>query len=204
MKIRILAMLSVPLIALSLAGCGGKKAPAPPAQKAAGQAEKAPDTIPGHDIQEAIKNMPNDEVHKGLNTSPHGGGMGGMGMGGTMNTQVHLDDAIRAAWTGVKIKVTDRKTGKAAVYDVPLGKATPLGSTGLTLTADTFIPDFVMGADGIGTRSAEPKNTAVHVTISEKGKPDYKGWLFGTMPDIHPYPHDLYSVTLEAGIPAKK
>jgi len=133
-----------------------------------------------------------------------GMGMGGMGMGGALNTEVHLDDAVRAAWAGVKINVTDRKTGEVSTFEAPMGKPTPLGKTGLILTADVFVPDFVMGADGITTRSAEPKNTAAHVTISEKGKPDFKGWLFGTMPDIHPYPNDLYQVTLESGIPVKK
>jgi len=200
---RTMSAITAVLLTLSLAACGAQKTAPPAKETAAEPAKEAPATIPGHDLQEAIKNMPNDEAHKGLATSPHEGGMGGMGMGAALNTEVHLDDAVRAAWAGVVIKVTDRKTGAASTYDIPFGKPTPLGKTGLTLTADVFVPDFVMGTDGIGTRSPKPKNTAVHVTIAEKGKPDYKGWLFGSMPDIHPFPHDIYSVTLEAGIPAK-
>jgi len=188
---------------LLLTACGGPAASKPDAPAKAAQAKEAPDTIPGHDMQEALSNMPDDEVHKGLSAPAHGGGMG-MGMGGSLNTKVHLDEAIRNAWTGVRIRVTDRKTKDTALYDVPMNTPTPLGSSGLTITADVFVPDFVMGADGIATRSPEPKNTAAHVTISEKGKPDYKGWLFGTMPDIHPYPHDAFEVTLQSGIPARK
>jgi len=200
---RTLSAIATVLLTLSLAACGAQKTTPPAKEAAAKPAQEAPATIPGHDIQEAVKNMPDDEAHKGLATSPHGSGMGGMGMGAAMNTEIHLDKAVRAAWAGVTIKVANRKTGESATYDIRLGKPTPLGKSGLTLTAEVFVPDFVMGADGIGTRSPKPNNTAVHVTISEKGKPDFKGWLFGTMPDIHPYPHDVYSVTLEGGIPAK-
>ena len=195
-------LFAIVLTTLSFAACGSKSATAPAPKAQAEQAKKAPDTLPAHSMEEALAKMPKDEAHKGLGTSPHGGGMGMMG--GAMNTVVHLDPAIRSAWSGVRIKVTNRKTGASTTYDVPLGSPTKLGSSGLTLTADSFVPDFVMGADGITSRSPNPKNTAAHVVISEKGKPDFKGWLFGTMPDIHPFPHDLYEVTLDSGIPAKK
>jgi len=204
---RIVSTTAILFLATGLIACGAKSTSPPPAEANANQSKEAPDTLPGHTIPEAMAKMPKDEVHKGLATSPHGeeaGPSGSMGMSGAMNTEIHLDKAIRAAWSGVKIQVADRKTGASKTYDVPLGKPTALGATGLTLTADAFIPDFVMGADGIASRSANPKNTAAHVTISEKGKPDYKGWLFGEMPDIHPFPHDVYEVTLVSGIPAKR
>ncbi len=173
----------IPLIAMALVlpACGNKKAAQPKAQP--------PAAAPSHESSGA---MPKDAIH---------GAMGGAMA--PMNTRVVLSDAIRKAWTGIKVKVVDIKSGKASTYDVPFGTAKPLGDTGLVLTAENFIPDFVMAADGITSRSAEPKNPAAHVVISEEGKPDFKGWLFAAMPDIHPFAHEKYRVLLVAGIPAK-
>ncbi len=121
----------------------------------------------------------------------------------SLTRPVNLDPAVRAAWSGVKIKVVDKTTGKEEVYSVPLDTPTPLGETGLVMVAEAFVPDFEMGPDGITSRSPDPNNPAAAVRITEDGKPDYTGWLFGAMPEIHPFPHERYQVLLEAGIPAK-
>ena len=129
----------------------------------------------------------------------------GMGAGHEMalNTTVQLPEAIRKAWSGVKIKVINTKTKASEIYAVPIGSQKVLGNSGLKILVKSFVPDFVMGADGITSRSAESRNPAAEVVISEKGKPDFKGWLFATMPDIHPYPNPAYRVLLAGGIPAK-
>jgi hypothetical protein len=49
-------------------------------------------------------------------------------------------------------------------------------------------------------RSATPR---LQVRITEEGVDDYVGWLFGTMPSIHPYPHEKYTVVLVEGLPAE-
>ena len=87
--------------------------------------------------------------------------------------------------------------------DLPLGEAIALGETGLTATALTFIPDFVMGEDGITTRSPEAANPALRIRVIEEGTADYEGWLFAAMPEIHPFPHDTYSIVLMGGLPAE-
>jgi len=181
----------IPLISLALVlpACGVKKPAKAQQQPAAAEAS-----------HEASPKAPNDNLHKMAQ------GMGGA-MGGehnmAMNTAVKLSEAVRKAWSGIRVKVVEMKTGKAATYDVTIGASQPLGNSGLTLKAESFIPDFVMGDGGITTRSAEPKNPAAQVVISEKGKPDFKGWLFAAMPDIHPFAHEKYRVILVKGIPAK-
>ncbi len=132
-----------------------------------------------------------------------GADMQGAEQPASLTRLVNLDPAIRAAWSGVEIKVIDTTTGKEEHFSVPLDTPTPLGDTGLVMVAETFVPDFEMGADGITSRSADPNNPAVAVRITEEGKPDYTGWLFGGMPKIHPFPHERYQVLLEAGVPAK-
>ncbi len=142
-----------------------------------------------------VRTMPGDDVP----ASAIGESMGGM-MGG-LNTGISLDPEIADAWSGIRVQVVDSETGDVQIYDVALGEKMVLGDSGLTLSSDIFIPDFVMDEDGITSRSAETQNPAARVVISEEGMTDYEGWLFAAMPEIHPYPHDRYQVLLVEGIP---
>lgn len=163
-------------ISLTLAGCGaGTDTPEPEVQA-----------------------MPDDDVH----ASAMGGGMGG-GMMGGLNTEISLDPEIANAWSGIRIHVVDSESGEAQIYDVALGETVSLGKSGLTLSTDAFVPDFVMDEGGITSRSAETQNPAARVTITEEGMADYEGWLFAAMPEIHPFPHDRYQVLLVEGIPSE-
>jgi hypothetical protein len=146
--------------------------------------------------QAEVQTMPDDDVH----ATAAGGPMGGM-MGG-LNTEISLDPEIAGAWTGIRVRVVDSETDQAEIFEVALGETVVLGDSGLTLAADTFVPDFVMDETGITSRSAETHNPAARVVISEEGMEDYEGWLFAAMPEIHPYPHNRYQVLLVEGIPA--
>ena len=130
-----------------------------------------------------------------------GESMGGM-MGG-LNTDIRLDPEIAGAWSGIRVHVVDSETGDDNIIDLALGETMVLGDSGLTLSAGTFVPDFVMDEGGITSRSAETQNPAARVVISEEGMADYEGWLFAAMPEIHPFPHDRYQVLLVEGIPAQ-
>jgi len=180
------------------AGCGqgaktgGGKGADEPAQAAHG-------AMPKDDVHGMLSNMPKDDVHRKAMAGAGEGMHGSIGV----NTELHLAPEIAAAWSGVTLHVEDRTGGSSHDVEVPLGKATALPGTDLTVTVDTFVPDFVMGADGIGTRSADPNNPAAHVTIVEAGKTVFDGWLFQKMPDIHPFTHERYAVVLSGGIPAK-
>ncbi len=149
--------------------------------------------------------IPNDDVHKTAAQMPaddaQGSGMGGMMAG--LNTDIAMDPSIEGAWSGVLIRVVDSETGDEQTYEIQLGGADLLGETGLVLTVQTFVPDFVMDDSGITSRSAETNNPAVRVLISEEGMEDYEGWLFAKMPEIHPYPHTRYAVLLVEGIPSE-
>jgi hypothetical protein len=144
-----------------------------------------------------VQAMPDDDVH----TAAMGESMGGM-MGG-LNTDIRLDPEIADAWTGIRVHVVDSETSEAQIIEVALGETAVLGESGLTLSADTFVPDFVMDDGGITSRSAETHNPAVRVVIAEEGKADYEGWLFAAMPEIHPFPHERFQVLLVEGIPAE-
>ena len=152
----------------------------------------------GSDIAETdVQAIPDDDVH----TTALGGPMNGM-MGG-LNTDILLDPEIAGAWSGIRVHVVDSETSEGLMIDIALGETAALGESGLTLSAGTFVPDFVMDEGGITSRSAETHNPAARVVITEEGRADYEGWLFAAMPEIHPFPHDRYQVLLVEGIPAE-
>jgi hypothetical protein len=135
--------------------------------------------------------MPTDATHQGA--------MGGQHVS-SLKTDVTLPDDVRSAWGAIRVKLVDSATKAETTYEVPLGQTTALGDSGLTVEAVAFVPDFVMDASGITTRSADPNNPAAKVVIRENGADDYSGWLFAKMPDIHPYPHQKYQVLLVDGV----
>jgi hypothetical protein len=169
-------VLALPLI---LAGCGAGSDTAPTETQA----------------------MPDDDVHAAAMGESMTESMGGM-MGG-LNTEIDLDPEIAAAWSGIKVHVVALDTREAQIFDVALGATVVLGDSGLSLTAETFVPDFVMDETGITSRSAETHNPAARVVITEEGAEEYDGWLFAAMPEIHPFPHDRYQVLLIEGIPSE-
>ena len=153
-------------LALIVAGCG------------AGTDSTGPEAQP----------VPDGDAHGMSTGSPMGGMMG------DLDTEIALEPEIAEAWTGIKVEVVDSETGDSQVIEVLLGESEVLGDSGLTLSTDTFVPDFVMDETGITSRSAETHNPAARVVISEEGMADYQGWLFAAMPEIHPFQHDRYQV----------
>ena len=127
-----------------------------------------------------------------------GGGDHDMGV----NTDITMAEEVTAAWRGAIIQVAGPE-GEPQRYELPFGETIALGDTGLKATALVFVPDFVMGEDGISTRSAEAVNPALRLRVIEEGQPDYEGWLFAAMPEIHPFPHDTYSILLADGLPVE-
>jgi len=179
------------ITALATLGCGGSS-PEP--------AEEI-DTAPAHAEmpQDAVHGMPADDVH----AKAMGSTGGGMHMGGGINAEITLDPEIADDWQAVKVRVVELASMAETFHEIAIGESALLGDTGLTLEVVAFVPDFVMDEGGITSRSAVPQNTAARIVISEDGKDDYTGWLFGAMPEIHAYPHDLYGVVLVEGIPAE-
>ncbi len=162
-------------LALIVAGCG------------AGTDSTGPEAQP----------VPDGDAHGMSTGSPMGSMMS------DFNTEIKIEAGIAETWMGIKVQVVDSESGEAQIFDVSLGESVILGDSGLTLSADSFVPDFAMDESGITSRSAETHNPAARVVISEAGMADYQGWLFAAMPEIHPFPHDRYQVLLVEGIPAE-
>ncbi len=182
---RKLTLCTVVTLTIGLAACGGGT------DRPADQSEAA-------DITPVLEGMPDDDVHAKAMAAAGGGADHSMGI----NREVNLPDEIRSQWAGAVIRLVDVTTGLTNTIDVDLGSTVELGDSGLTLTAETFVPAFVMDDNGITSTSAEPTNPAMKVVIAEEGAEPYRGWLFATMPEIHPFPHTRYQVVLVEGIPS--
>ena len=180
---------------LAFIGCAQR---APRSNAAEDQANQASvhESAPDDDLHGTMNSMPSDDTHAQAMAEMQGARQSGV------NTEIRLPEDIRTAWSGVTVRVVDSTTGGSERYDISLGEATALGDSGLTLIVESYIPDFVMDEAGITSRSPDPANPAARVVISEQGAEPYEGWLFASMPDIHPFPHDRYRVLLEEGIPA--
>ena len=169
---------------LAALGCGGSATP--PADDVTAEAT--------HD------SMPADDVHlNGMGAAAEGG----MHQGGGINAEITLDPEIADDWRAIRVRVVELSSMEESSYDIVIGEEAPLGDTGLTLRVVAFIPDFVMSEGGITSRSAKHQNPAARVVIIEEGNGDYEGWLFGAMPEIHAYPHELYGVMLSEGVEAE-
>ena len=165
-------------------GCGGSGAP----------------TTEDVEPATSLEAMPDDDVHAEAMDADMGCGMHS---GGGINAEITLDPVIADDWMAIRVRVVNLESMDETFHDIAIGEEAPLGDTGLTLRAITFVPDFVMGETGITSRSAEPQNPAARVVIIEQGKDDYEGWLFGAMPEIHAYPHESYGVVLVEGVPVE-
>lgn len=162
---------------------------------ALGCGERAAEDQPTQPAVDAAAAMPDDETHRDLAPDASDHGM-------SINRDVNLPDDIRAAWSGITVRVEDVETGSATTHTGSFGSPVALGDSGLVLNAGFFVPDFVMDDGGITSRSPDPNNPAAWVVISEDGSEDFEGWLFAAMPEIHPFPHQRYRVLLVDGMPA--
>ncbi len=119
-----------------------------------------------------------------------------------LDTQISLPPEIENAWSGIRIRVIRVEDQSSETFEVQLGGSTVLGESGLILSAESFVPDFVMDEDGITSRSEATDNPAARVQISDGGSFQYEGWLFAAMPGIDADPHPVYQIQLLEGIPA--
>ena len=114
--------------------------------------------------------------------------------------QLVVPDEVKAAFGGVTLRLKKKDGSFDQTFDVPLGELTALGKSGLAVNVPAFLPAFYMDRTRISSVGVRETNPAAKVTLFEKGKEIHSGWLFATMPAIHPFVHDIFSLTLEKGV----
>jgi len=116
-------------------------------------------------------------------------------------TRLEVPPEVAQAWSGIRLGWKDKTSGKEGKMDVPLGEAAPLPDPSLVVRADVFLPAFAMGGGAITSQGVEAQNPAARVTVFEKGKEIFAGWIFTRFPDVHPFTHPRFSLHLEGGVP---
>lgn len=138
-----------------------------------------------------------------LAVQPSGGAGSGMnaGPGADVPSRLEVPPEVAHAYTGIKISWKDKTEGKEGVIEVPLGGGTPLPDPSLVVRADVFLPAFTMGGGAITSEGVEPQNPAARITVFDKGKEIFAGWIFTRFPDVHPFTHPRFQLHLEGGVP---
>jgi len=122
---------------------------------------------------------------------------------GSTGRAVRVPDEVKGKWRAVTLKV-DMKGGGSPPQTITLnlGAEAVVQGTKLRLRAEEFLPALQVKDNEITAGSNEPVNPAVLMTIWEDGKRVFHGWLFGKFPDMQPFEHPKYRITLIEGVPA--
>jgi len=111
---------------------------------------------------------------------------------------------VTAAFSGIRLGWKDSQGGKSGTVEVAIGGKTPLPGSDLEVRADAYLPSFSMTAEEITSSGIGEENPAARIAVVEKGNEIFAGWIFTRFPDVHPFQHPRFSLTLEGGVPRKK
>jgi hypothetical protein len=142
-------------------------------------------------ISHELAVQPSGDAGSGMNAGP----------GADVPSRLEVPPEVAHAYTGIKISWKDKTEGKEGVIEVPLGGGTPLPDPSLVVRADVFLPAFTMGGGAITSEGVEPQNPAARITVFDKGKEIFAGWIFKRFPDVHPFTHPRFQLHLEGGVP---
>ena len=155
---------------------------------------------PDPNVRMAISHEKIENTAAGQAQAP---GQQGAGAAPEVPNRLEVPPEVQQAYTGVRIGWKDKKSGQTGVIEVPLGGGTPLPDPSLVVRADVYLPAFTMGGGAITSQGVEEQNPAARITVFEKGKEIFAGWIFNHFPDVHPFDNPKYQLRLEGGIPRK-
>ncbi|HTR04194.1 MAG TPA: hypothetical protein VMN82_13460 [Thermoanaerobaculia bacterium] len=128
-------------------------------------------------------------------------GAPGGGSGTDVPTRLEVPPEVQAAYGGIRVSWKQKADGKTGVLEIPLGGGVALPDPTLVVRADVYLPAFTMGGGAITSQGVEEQNPAARITVFEKGKEIFAGWIFARFPDVHPFENPKYQLHLEGGLP---
>jgi len=115
---------------------------------------------------------------------------------------VRVPDSVKGKWSAVKLRIEGKAGGRAPeVVTVKLGGDVQVAGSPLTVRVGDFLPALQVGGAEVTSASNDPVNPAVFVTVLDGGKEIFKGWLFSKFPEMQPFEHPKYRITLVEGVP---
>jgi hypothetical protein len=132
--------------------------------------------------------MPMDQTH----------GMMPPTMGGEARPVV-IPDALKGKYSGVELVVTEKGQAQGKTYTVGLNKSLAVPGSDLVIEVGDYLPSLSVGENEV-TSGLEENNPAVQIRVTEKGAEIYNGWLFQNFPNVHPFQHERFSISLKRGL----
>lgn len=117
-----------------------------------------------------------------------------------IDRNVVISKEVKEKWKAVKLVIEDKAAKTSKEYIVNVGADLAVPDTSMSIKVLAFLPQFSMGDKEITSKSNEPTMPAAQVLIREPGKPEWKGWLFSMMPDMHPFEHEKLGIKLAGGV----
>ncbi len=115
---------------------------------------------------------------------------------------VRVPEDVKARWQAVKLQVEQKTGGNGPqVFTVKVGGSLDIPGSKLQVTVREFLPALQVTGNEVTSVGNEPTNPAALVTVSEGGTEIFKGWLFARFPDMQPFQHPVYRITLLEGVP---
>ncbi len=113
---------------------------------------------------------------------------------------VELLPEISNVYSGIRIEAVNKNNNKKIEVIVPFNETVAISDTGLSIVTKSYYTDFTINAGGVKNVSMVEKNPGAKVTITEKGKEVFDGWLFQNFPDMHPFEHPEWKILMINGI----
>jgi len=127
------------------------------------------------------------------------GGGGGAGAP-KVPTRLVVPPEVAKTYSAIRLTWKDSGAAREGTLDVPLGGSARIPDSDLEVRADVFLPAFTMAAEEITSNGVELSNPAARITVLEKGKEIFGGWIFTNFPDVHPFEHPRYSLRLAGAV----
>jgi hypothetical protein len=192
---------AVPLAAVAIYFAAFDQPP-PPVQP------PAPQAAPGGAAGTDQPSLPPDHPPIGARAGSAQAGAGSSAQAGHPQVggsgrSIRVPDEVKGKWQAVKLRVEEKSGGKPPqVFTVKLGGQMDIPGSKLQVRVGEFLPALQVSGNEITSASNNPTNPAVMVTVSEGGKETFKGWLFSKFPEMQPFEHPTYRITLVDGVPA--
>jgi hypothetical protein len=147
--------------------------------------------------KEAAKEAPAKEVAAG-----HPGEKGTMAMQQAAHAvrpalrEVNLSEEVKKKWKEVHLQITDNVQQKTEIVTLQVGSTVKLDDEGERLSIEVFVPDYSIAEKRIESRSNEPNNPAVLVSLTQEGKTLSRGWVFKHFPEYNSFVNQRFHLVL--------
>ena len=201
LKKTITLVLAVMLV-FALAACGDK---GKEADRAAVDEEVAVEPAAGETSPETV--VPEGEIASPPGELPPGGMPPGAippGMGQPQarpRREIVVPEEVSRKWTAARIKIARKDDPEGGeIHEVAPDGSVQLEEGGLRVEVGQYLPDFFMNEQIVSTKSGEPNNPTVRLTVFEGDNEVYSGWAFERYPDMHAFVHPVYTISLVGGV----